>query len=173
LAKIIQFFILSSFLLVFVLLLQRLIAMHAIVVEALKYIIMNGLTLLKGFVAALILLFAVSCSSTPESKLIGTWKVTDVQVDFDEQKTDPGTVNQVAEREKKTILKFTSDSTLTIIDNNNTHKALWKLAEDGKVTFSFEGDQAINDLGIYEEGKITITSDTPLGEIVTVFEKSK
>jgi len=72
LAKIIQFFILSSFLLVFVLLLQRLIAMHAIVVEALKYIIMNGLTLLKGFVAALILLFAVSCSSKPESKLIRT-----------------------------------------------------------------------------------------------------
>jgi hypothetical protein len=164
---------LSSFLLVFVLLLQRLFTMHAIVVIALKYIIMKVISLLKSFVAALILVFVVSCSSTPESKLIGTWKVTDVQVDFDEQKTDPGTVNQVAEREKKTILKFTSDSTLTIIDNNNTHKALWKLAEDGKVTYSFEGDQLNNDLGIYEEGKITITSDTPLGEIITVFEKSK
>ncbi|MBG0782868.1 MAG: hypothetical protein H0S84_11410 [Bacteroidales bacterium] len=134
---------------------------------------MNVITLLRKFTAALILVVIASCSSSPESKLIGTWKVTDVQVDFDEQKTDPGTVNQVAEREKKTILKFTSDSTLTIIDNNNTHKALWKLAEDGKVTYSFEGDQRYNDLGVYEEGKITITSDTPLGEIITIFERSK
>ena len=121
----------------------------------------------------LLVLFLVSCSSTPESKLLGTWKVADVQIDFDEQKTDPGTVKQVAEREKKTILKFTSDSTLTIVDNNNTHKALWKLAEDGTVSYNFEGDQLMNDLGIYNEGKITITSDTPLGKIITVFEKSK
>lgn len=119
------------------------------------------------------LLVLWSCSSTPESKLVGTWKVTDVQIDFDEQKTDPATVNQVAEREKKTILKFTSDSTLSIIDNHNTHRAKWLLDENGVISYNFENDPLLHELGTYLDGAITITSDTPLGEIVTVFEKSK
>jgi len=134
---------------------------------------MKLVALFSRFGVALFLLVLWSCSSTPESKLVGTWKVTDVQIDFDEQKTDPTTVNQVAEREKKTILKFTSDSTLSIIDNHNTHRAKWLLDEKGVISYNFENDPLLHELGTYLDGAITITSDTPLGEIVTVFEKSK
>ncbi|HOI32424.1 MAG: hypothetical protein PHG67_05155 [Bacteroidales bacterium] len=134
---------------------------------------MKMIKLIGRYVAAMFLVVLLSCSSSPESKLVGTWKVTDVKVDFDEQKTDPGTLNQVAEREKKTILKFTSDSTLSIIDNNNTHRASWMLAEDGVISYSFENDPLMHELGTYKDGAITITSDTPLGEIITVFTKSK
>ncbi|MDD3636428.1 MAG: DUF5004 domain-containing protein [Bacteroidales bacterium] len=134
---------------------------------------MKLVALFSRFGVALFLLVLWSCSSTPESKLVGTWKVTDVQIDFDEQKTDPATVNQVAEREKKTILKFTSDSTLSIIDNHNTHRAKWLLDENGVISYNFENDPILHELGTYLDGAITITSDTPLGEIVTVFEKSK
>ncbi|MDY0084958.1 MAG: DUF5004 domain-containing protein [Bacteroidales bacterium] len=134
---------------------------------------MKLVALFSRFGVALFLLVLWSCSSTPESKLVGTWKVTDVQIDFDEQKTDPATVNQVAEREKKTILKFTSDSTLSIIDNHNTHRAKWLLDENGVISYNFENDPLLHELGTYLDGAITITSDTPLGEIVTVFEKSK
>ncbi len=134
---------------------------------------MKVVALFSRFVLALFVFVLWSCSSTPESKLVGTWKVTDVQIDFDEQKADPTTVNQVAEREKKTILKFTSDSTLSIIDNHNTHRAKWMLDENGVISYNFENDLIMHELGTYQDGAITIKSDTPLGEIVTVFEKSK
>ncbi|MBZ0243157.1 MAG: hypothetical protein K8F24_08090 [Bacteroidales bacterium] len=114
-----------------------------------------------------------SCSSTPESKLLGTWKVTEVKVNFDEQKANSQTISQVEKREKQTILKFTSDSTLNIIDNNNTHRSLWTLDKDGLISYQFEKDQTVHELGVLEGNIITATSSTPLGDIITVFEKSK
>lgn len=114
-----------------------------------------------------------SCSSTPESQLIGTWKVTEVKVNFDEQKANAQTISQVEKREKQTILKFTSDSTLNIIDNNNTHRSSWTLGENGSINYKFDKDQTVFELGKLEEDKIIATSSTPLGDIVTVFEKSK
>lgn len=113
-----------------------------------------------------------SCSSSPESKLVGTWKVEDVSVEFDEQKAGPNTIQQVAEREKKTILKFTSDSTLSIIDNNNTHRTFWVLEDDGLIRYQFEKDQTFYELGKFENKVITATTSTALGDIVTVFKKS-
>ena len=113
-----------------------------------------------------------SCSSTPESKLLGTWKVTDVEVNFDEQQANSQTISQVENREKQTILKFTSDSTLNII-NNNTHRSSWTLGDNGIISYQFDKDQTVFELGKLEEDKIIATSSTPLGDIVTVFEKSK
>ena len=114
-----------------------------------------------------------SCSSTPESKLLGTWKVVEVSVNFDEQKANAQTISQVENREKQTILKFTSDSTLNIIDNNNTHRSSWTLGDNGIISYQFDKDQTVFELGKLEEDKIIATSSTPLGDIVTVFEKSK
>ncbi|MCK9450688.1 MAG: hypothetical protein M0Q90_03270 [Bacteroidales bacterium] len=114
-----------------------------------------------------------SCSSTPESKLLGTWKVTEVKVNFDGQKADPQTISQVENREKQTILKFTSDSTLSIIDGNNTHRSLWTLGDNGLISYQFEKDQTFYELGTLKNNVITATSSTSLGDIVTIFEKSK
>lgn len=114
-----------------------------------------------------------SCSSTPESQLLGTWKVTEVKVNFDEQKANAQTISQVEKREKQTILKFTSDSTLNIIDNNNTHRSSWSLGENGIINYKFDKDQTVFELGKLEEDKIIASSSTPLGDIVTVFEKSR
>jgi len=114
-----------------------------------------------------------SCSSSPESKLLGTWKVTEVKVNFDEQKADSQTISQVENREKQTILKFTSDSTLSIINDNNTHRSLWTLGDKGLISYQFEKDHTVYELGTLKNNVITATSSTPLGDIVTVFEKSK
>ncbi len=114
-----------------------------------------------------------SCSSTPESKLLGTWKVTEVKVNFDGQKANSQTISQVENREKQTILKFTSDSTLSIIDGNITHRSLWTLGDNGLISYQFEKDQTVYELGILKNKVITATSSTSLGDIVTVFEKSK
>jgi len=123
-----------------------------------------------ALIAVIIALSA--CSSSPESKLIGSWKATDVKVDFDEQKASPQMIEQVVEREKQTILKFTSDSTLNIIEASNTHRTKWKLDEEDKIWFSFEGDgSAMNELGIYEDGKIKAISSTALGSIEITYSK--
>lgn len=114
-----------------------------------------------------------SCSSSPESKVVGTWKVVEVKVNFDEQKANSQTISQVEAREKQTILKFTSDSTLNIIDDNNTHRCLWTLDKDGLISYRFNSDQSVNELGTLDGDKITATSSTPLGDIITVFKKSK
>lgn len=114
-----------------------------------------------------------SCSSSPESKVVGTWKVAEVKVNFDEQKANSQTISQVEAREKQTILKFTSDSTLNIIDNNNTHRSSWTLDKDGLISYRFDNDQSVYELGILEGDKITATSSTPLGDIITVFKKSR
>lgn len=133
---------------------------------------MNQTPSLFRIVSILALFFFVSCSSSPESKLIGTWKADVVNVDFDEQKVSPQMIQQVAEREKQTILKFTNDTSLNIIDNNTTHRTIWKLDDDQKIWYRFENDgPTMNELGIYEDGYIRAESTTALGKIEIIYKK--
>lgn len=133
---------------------------------------MNQTPSLFRIVSILALFFFVSCSSSPESKLIGTWKADVVNVDFDEQKVSPHMIQQVAEREKQTILKFTNDTSLNIIDNNTTHRTIWKLDDDQKIWYRFENDgPTMNELGIYEDGYIRAESTTALGKIEIIYKK--
>ncbi len=127
---------------------------------------------LRNLIVFSIFTLLISCSSSPESKLIGTWKADVVNINFDEQKASPQMVQQVAEREKQTILKFTNDTSLNIIDNNVTHRTVWKLDADQKIWYRFENDgPAMNELGTYVDGTIKAESTTALGTIEIVYKK--
>lgn len=129
-------------------------------------------TLLFFFAATSILLIS-SCGGSPESKLIGTWKVSDVQTDFREAEVTPETYAQVVEIQKQTHFRILNDSTMVIISNNNTHEAKWFLDEtENEITYFFSGMESTqNKLGKFKNSQIISESETPLGTIMIYYDK--
>lgn len=127
------------------------------------------------FLPVLILALIVisSCGSNPKAKLIGTWKVSDVQTNFDASQETPEMHSQIVEMQKQTHFRFVNDSTMIIISNNNTHEAKWIFnEEDQSIAFFFEGMEANpNILGTLEDNLIVSESKTPLGMITTYYAK--
>lgn len=126
----------------------------------------------SGLMIALAIFFS-SCSGSPESELIGTWKAQKVETDFDEQYTTPEMLRQVVEMQKETYFKITDDSTLIIISPGNTHETKWALNPDNKnITYFFDGSpNYLNSLGTVTDNKIVSESKTPLGIITIYYEK--
>jgi len=118
-------------------------------------------------------LFFSACNSTPESKIIGTWKAQKVETDFDAKKTTPEMISQVVDMQKQMYFRMINDSVMTIVSKNDTHEAKWKFdKETGYVSYYFNGMQGIPSiLGIFEDGKIVSESKTPLGKITIYYEK--
>jgi len=118
------------------------------------------------------LIWIVSCSS-PENKLIGTWKVKNVETNFDEQSVSPEMLSQIIEIQKQTYFRIVNDSIMAIISVDNTHEAKWILdPEDNTITFFFEGMETMpNKLGVYNKPTIIAESNTPLGKMITYYEK--
>lgn len=118
------------------------------------------------------LLWLASCSS-PETKLIGTWKVQDVETNFDEQSVSPEMLRQVIDMQKQTYFRILNDSTMIIISNDNTHEAKWVLnSDDNMITFFFEGMETVpNTLGKYTDTRIISETSTPLGKMIIFYEK--
>ena len=129
--------------------------------------------LLKLFITIILASFVVSCGSSPEKKLIGTWKVEDVQTDFNEQEVTPEMLAQVVDMQKQTYFRFMSDSVMVIISSNNTHEAQWTFNdEDDIIMYFFEGMETRPfELGKFEGDKIVQESSTALGKITTVYRK--
>ena len=128
----------------------------------------------------LILLFSVflvfvlgSCGSSPEAKLIGTWKVVDVQTDFNELEVTPEMLSQVVEMQKQTYFRIVDDSTMVIISNSDTHEANWTFdTESNEISYYFEGmNTSINLLGKLMEGKVVNETQTPVGSMTIVYAK--
>lgn len=120
-----------------------------------------------------LLIFAASCGSNPKDELIGTWKVDKVNTDFDESKVTPEMLSQIVEMQKETFFKFTNDSIMVIVSNNNTnHEAFWQLDDDGTISFFFKGNELkANKLGKIENNYIISTSKSPLGTITIWYVK--
>lgn len=119
---------------------------------------------------ASLLAISFSCSLNRESKLIGTWKVENVETDFDESKVTPEMLKQVVEMQKGTYFKILTDSTMVIISGNTEFAAKWNLGEDNVVSYLFEGQEIKpNKLGKLDDEKIIQVSNTPLGVITTTF----
>ena len=127
------------------------------------------------FLLSVLIMIALlsACDGSVESKLIGTWKVTDVQTDFNETEVSPEMLRQVVELQKQTHFRLLKDSIMVIISNNDTHEATWRYEdEDQTIVFFFDGNQTHpNVLGKLEENKIVQESVTPLGSITIYFEK--
>ena len=105
------------------------------------------------------------CACTPNADpFFGTWTVSKVNVQFDEQLSTPELVKQVGEMEKQNVIKISSDSILTFkgLDIEWQDRISLKnetLLRNGAV------------FGTWKNGEIITRSGSPLGEIIIVYKK--
>ena len=130
----------------------------------------KNLLVISGLI---LMMIAISCGNNPEKKLIGTWKVADVQTEFNENEVTPEMLRQVVEMQKQTYFRILNDSTMIIITSNNTYEANWILHEKtNDITYFFEGmESQVNELGKYSNGKIINETSTALGTMTITYEK--
>ena len=126
-------------------------------------------------IGVLVMMGLVACQNSPESKLIGTWKVVEVETDFDESRTNSQMIKQVVETQKQTFFKIMNDTLMVIISTGNTYEAKWKLnLDDQSITYTFDewDDNSVPfELGVYVDNQIIAESNMAMGKIVVYFEK--
>ena len=104
-----------------------------------------------------------SCTSETDS-LIGTWTVSKVNVQFDEQRNTPELVKQVGEMEKQNVISISKDSTLVFKGLEEEWQGRASLKND---TLLLEGTA----FGIWKNGVIVTRTDSPLGEVIVTYKK--
>jgi hypothetical protein len=123
----------------------------------------------------LVAMVMVSCQSSPESKLIGTWKVVDVETDFDADRSTPQMIKQVVDMQKQTFFKIINDSLMVIISTGNTYESKWRFnPEDQSISYTFDDwdeNSVPFELGVFDGSQIISKSDMPMGKMVVHFEK--
>ncbi len=124
-----------------------------------------------------VLLLALLGSCNDESKkntLKGIWTVADVKTEFDENKVNPGTLEQVAELEKQTVLHFENDTLLVLSVGDSKFNAFYTYdAASSKIFFSFDAKGVnMNELGVLRNDTIFADSETPVGKIRVFYSRS-
>jgi len=116
----------------------------------------------------------VSCNS-PESKLIGTWKVDDVETHFDENRMTPEMVLQVVDMQKETYFRILNDSVIIIVSSDNTHEAKWDYNDqDSTINYYFDSTPTIkNKLGKFVNGNVVSISNAAIGKMVVTYGKEE
>ena len=107
---------------------------------------------------------ALSACTPKADPLFGTWRVSKVNVQFDEQRSTPELVKQVGEMEKQNIITISNDSLLTFkgLDTEWQERISLKnetLLRNGAV------------FGTWKNGEIVTRSGSPLGEIIVTYNK--
>ena len=118
----------------------------------------KSILLLFGFATTLF-----ACTEKSDS-LIGTWTVSKVNVQFDEQRSTPELVKQIGEMEKPSIISISSDSTLSFKGHEEEWQGRASLRND---TLFLDGMA----FGLWENGEIVTRTNSPLGVVVVTFRK--
>ena len=113
----------------------------------------------------LLCLATMLCSCTQHNdSLIGTWTVSKVNVQFDDQRNTPELVKQVGEMEKQNVIVISKDSILTFTGLDEEWQSRASLIND---TLYLEGTA----FGVWKNGEIVTWTNSPLGEVVVVYKK--
>ena len=122
-------------------------------------------------VAVMAIVFLGSCRS-PESKLIGDWKVTDVKTDFGKMQLPPALEAHIVAEQKKISFRIINDSVMVLMLDNNTHEAKWKMDKQHNISYYFTSQpRFVNRLGKWNGNEIVSDSKIPLGKLVVIYEK--
>ena len=121
---------------------------------------------MKNRIIFLLALAAMLCACHPKADpLFGTWTVSKVNVQFDEQRNTPELVKQMGEMEKQNIITIDNDSILTFKGLDEEWQGRISLRSDG--TILHEGII----FGTWKNGTIVTRNGSPLGEIIVVYQK--
>lgn len=119
----------------------------------------KGIILLIGFT------LAISACTPKTDPFFGTWTVSKVNMQFDEQRTTPELVKQMGEMERQNVITIGNDSILTFKGLDEEWQDRISLQNDG--TMLREGIV----FGTWKNGEIVTRNGSPLGEIIVVYMK--
>jgi len=126
----------------------------------------------KIWILALLAIVFMGACNSPESKLIGNWKVSDVQTHFGKTKLPPEIIAHIVAEQKKISFRIINDSVLVLILDHNTHETKWKMDKEHNISYYFSTQpQIVNKLGKWNGTQIVTDTKTPLGKIIVTFEK--
>lgn len=125
---------------------------------------------LAFFISAALL---ISCSTSIEKKIVGTWKVEDVKFDS-KLPVDPALLESSKESSKVISYELLEDNTAKVHIGSTVMEGNWtyKEAEAG-VYMAFKGSFDTVLLGRYEDGKLINEANRPDIKIITIFSKVK
>ena len=134
---------------------------------------MKSTTFAITVLTALILMFA-ACSSSPEKKISGEWRVKEVNVEADTSQIDQMRINALKSMEKSVFFILNEDKSLKAITGNTTLDGAWSYDEEtGEVLVSFigAGGGEMNQFGVYDDGEIVKTHESGGVKVITIYEK--
>lgn len=114
-------------------------------------------------VAFLSLVLLICCGHKPDT-IVGTWKVANVSVGFDEYKYTPDMVRQIGLAEKSNVIVVEADSTLIYVSGGDT---LRKKAAMKNGDLYLDGEK----FAVIQKDTITETKKTVLGDVVIKYTK--
>ena len=121
---------------------------------------------MKNRIIFLLALAAMLCACHPKADpLFGTWTISKVNVQFDEQRNTPELVKQMGEMEKQNVITIDNDSILTFKGLDEEWQGRISLRSDG--TILHEGII----FGTWKNGEIVTRNGSPLGEVVVTYKK--
>ena len=118
----------------------------------------------KSFLVFIAFAAMLSACTPKADPLFGTWSVSKVNVQFDEQRNTPELVKQIGEMEKQSIISISNDSTLTFKGLDEEWQGRISLKND---TLLLKGTA----FGVWKNGEIVTRTDSPLGEVVVTYRK--
>lgn len=120
-----------------------------------------------------LILLIVSCGQQ-KNKVVGVWKVKEVEVDADTITAKSEALKTSKQRQQSLRLELFEDKTMNIISMDNTFPGTWSFDEaSGNIYVRLEG-AAVDDslqIGQYEDEMIIKREKKPFGWMVTYFEK--
>ncbi len=126
----------------------------------------------KFWILALLAIVFLGACNSPESKLIGNWKVAGVQTDFGKIKLPPEIIAHIVAEQKKISFRIINDSVLVLMLDNNTHEAKWKMDKQHNISYYFTTQpRLVNKLGKWNGNEIITDTKMPLGKLVVTYEK--
>lgn len=121
------------------------------------------------------MIFIFSCSAPIEERLAGHWSPEDVIIEADSLKVIKSTIRSTEKMERSVSFRLDEDFTMTAYTGGTTITGTWTLEEGTNEVFvQFEG--ATNPkpilLGVFTDGKLVKTYDSPDMKIVTIYAKN-
>ena len=118
----------------------------------------------KTLFVVLIALSSVMSSCSDSDTIVGTWRVAQVNIGFDEYKYTPDMVRQIGLEEKANTIILKADSTMLYISDNDTLSGNFALRNRD---FYFNNEK----FAIIINDTLTETKRTVLGDVVIKYTK--
>ena len=120
----------------------------------------------KTLFVVMLALLSVMSSCSDSDTIVGTWRVANVNIGFDEYKYTPDMVRQIGLEEKANTIILKADSTMLYVSGNDTLNGRFSLRNQD---LFFNNEK----FAIISNDTLTETKRTVLGDVVIKYNKKQ